>query len=475
MAIDKIFYFILLWSIISTTLLVHQFQGNTELQRQLSTKQEKEHTNLKKAQRMSKLEAKFRDSKNLMGKKPRRNIMNQKRIKEDDHRPQLINKDHHAVHKKQDHNKTSMAANTMFYRKFPFTRSLENFRRDKSFFLYVVHGTSSSHSGGDANPSPSSPLEWSEIRWGDLVQNWRRNTTFDNLLQVSTSLKQHRRANSDEVTMQKKLVLHCLPKAASTTLRKACYKNIRDDCKDLEWPTQADPFGYRKVDDFFRVVKECDDINHYCVQGGDAEMSIINYDKNTDDRDPIHFVHMVPFRQFDDWVESAIKQIFTIDKDCSWVDKMLDQCYGYHELYMELYPKSVLSLLTGMAFEANDKGLNGRDKHHILIYNYKDVDNIVTEVSDFFGMDPLPRTNQQHKQVRGEGTCPSEISEKFHKCHDETLMNVNAIRGLDDEKMRRKKNDRGMKHIRRCLRAGFCNPEDCNFPIQTKCLDADEQ
>ncbi|KAL7542046.1 hypothetical protein ACHAXR_011460 [Thalassiosira sp. AJA248-18] len=454
MRIDLLFSFVLLWCLVGTTLLVRQFRSNTELQRQLSAKQEKEHTNLaKNAQMASKLNAKIHDSKN-----PMRRNMHQKRIKEDDHRPQLINKDHHAVHEKEDHSNTSISTN-QFYRKFPFTRSLENFRRSNSFFLYVVHGTSSSGNGADANLSPSSPLEWSEIRWGDLVENWGRNTTFDNLLQVSTSLKQDRRANSDEVTMQKKLVLHCLPKAASTTLRRACYNNLKENCKAIEFPKQPDPFGYRKIDDFFRAVKGCGDVNHYCVQGGDAKMSIINYEKDVDGRDPIHFVHMVPFRKFDDWVESAIKQI-SLSGDCNRADKILEQCYGFRELYMELYPKSVLSLLIGMAFEANIKGLNGRDKHHILIYNYKDVDNIVTEVSDFFGMDPLPRTSRTFKQERGEETCPKEISEKFHECHDETLMNANAIRGLEDEKIRREENDRGMKHILKCLRSNCSGEEE---------------
>eukprot|EP00580_Thalassiosira_gravida_P007103 CAMPEP_0201639082 /NCGR_PEP_ID=MMETSP0493-20130528/18341_1 /ASSEMBLY_ACC=CAM_ASM_000838 /TAXON_ID=420259 /ORGANISM="Thalassiosira gravida, Strain GMp14c1" /LENGTH=174 /DNA_ID=CAMNT_0048112355 /DNA_START=26 /DNA_END=550 /DNA_ORIENTATION=- len=159
---------------------------------------------------------------------------------------------------------------------------------------------------------------------------------------------------------------------------------------------------------------------------------------------------MVPFRNFDDWVESAIKQIFFIDggrDNCGRAGKILGECLGYRELYMELYPKSVLSLLIGMAFDANGSGIPRKDKHHIMLYNYKDVDSVMTEVSDFFGMDPLPRTDKRLKQQIVAGTCPKEISEKFHECHDETLTNADAIRGLEAERLRRKTNGRRMKHI----------------------------
>ena len=264
------------------------------------------------------------------------------------------------------------------------------------------------------------------------------------------------------MNMNRKFVLHCLPKAASTTLRRACYKNMKDSCTAMDFPKQHDPYGYRKINDFFQAVKECGDtVNHYCVQGGDAQMSIINYEEDTSDRDPIHFVHMVPHRKFDDWVASAIKQIYVIDGNCDRINKLLDHgCLGYRELYMELYPKSVLSLLIGMAFEANSKALSSRDKHHIVLYNYKDVDNIVTEVSDFFGMDPLPRTNSNHKGQRAKGTCPAIISEKFHDCHDETLMNADAIQGMKAELRRRSTNDREMKRIMMCMRNDDCNKYD---------------
>lgn len=401
--------------------------------------------------------------KNFTGRMPKDNKkMHHSRIKDQEHLTEIKHKQqHNNMHEKQDRRKISTTVN-----QFPFTRSLERFKRSERFFVYVVQLNSTSSSGGGADLSPPSPLEWSEVRWKDLVVNWGRNTTFSDLLKMSTPLHNDGKTGSGEGAMQKKLILHCIPKAASTTLRRACYRNQKESCEAIDFPAQQDPFGYRNITDFFRAVKECDEVNHFCIQGGDALMSVINYEgkegsnetevEHDDEREPLHFVHMVPFRNFDDWVESAIKQIFAIDGNCDRADKLLDHCYGYRELYYELYPKAVLSLLIGMTFDANGKGISGKDKHHIMMYNYKDVDSVVAEVSDVFGMEPLPRTSRRHKENRVEGTCSNEISEKFHKCHDLTFQSADAIRDLKAERKRRRKNDAAMKGLFKCIKRGDC-------------------
>ena len=446
--IDVLFMLILLWSVISTMLLIQQFQSNNALQKQLSNNNNghKKHDQLNvydhhKDSKKQKFAKKYDDMMKEHDEKA-----NQRREMEKMHTYHL-------------RNNVPLLAN-----QFPFTRSLDTFKRSSQFYVYVVHSTTTSGDDTNADQTNTSPLEWSEVRWKELVINWGRQTSFDDLLSMTTILhentkkgtkKSNNALSNNEGIMKKKLILHCLPKSASTTLRRACYKNMKDNCPEIEFPRQQDPFGYRNVTDFFRAVKECKDINHFCVQGGDADMSVINYEAEEeadDDREPYHFVHMVPFRKFDDWVESAIKQIYIIDGHCNRIDNLLDECLGYRELYMELYPKSVLSLLTGMTFSANGKGISSKDKHHILLYNYKDVSTIVPQVSDFFGLDPMPRTDMRHKDQREEGTCPAETSIKFHKCHDETLMKSDAIRGLDRERMRRKDGDRRMKTLLRMMK-----------------------
>jgi hypothetical protein len=177
-------------------------------------------------------------------------------------------------------------------------------------------------------------------------------------------------------------------------------------------------FGYRNITNFYMAINGCKDMNHFCVQGGSLEMDIMNYKANDDDDDDdddreskYHFIHMVPFRQFNEWVDSAISHIFFIDKQCNRIDKVLNECLGYRELYMELYTKSVLSTLIGMALLMP----NRKDMHHIVLYNYKDTESILSQVSNYFGMEPLPRVNQKYKVKSSNETCPT-IAKKFHNC-----------------------------------------------------------
>jgi len=337
---------------------------------------------------------------------------------------------------------------------FPLTRSLETFEEPSGFFIYVVHIASTSGSG-----KPVSPLEWREVRWGDLAANWGRDTSFDDILQMSTELNNELGIKSAQMkgVMKKKLILHCLPKTASTTLREACVLETGRKCEALF--IRKSPYGYRNINDFFRAVRECTNINHFCIQGGSIEMDVMNFeDREKGDREPYHFLHMVPFRKFDDWVDSAIRQIFFVDGHCDRVGKLLDQCLGYRELYMELYTKSALSLLISMTLRSNQNGNSSKDKHHILLYNYEDTESVVTQVSNLFGIDPLRRTDRKHKEKSRHETCPDSIliGKKFLDCHDQTLLNSTVISDFAAEKKRRKKNDMTMKEfVYRRRREGY--------------------
>ncbi len=175
-------------------------------------------------------------------------------------------------------------------------------------------------------------------------------------------------------------------------------------------------------------------------------MNVMNFeDSEKGDREPYHFLHLIPFRSFDDWVDAAISQIFHIDGQCERVDKLLDKCLGYRELYMELYTKSALTLLVSMTLHSNRDGTLSKDRHHILLYNFKETDSIVSQVSNFFGMDSLQRTNRRHKERTSNETCPDSISKKFHDCHDETLLKTTVISNFAAEKKRRTKENKAMK------------------------------
>ncbi len=274
--------------------------------------------------------------------------------------------------------------------------------------------------------------------------------------------------------MRTKMILHSLPKTASTTLRVACNIHLRKQCTAIDYPIQQDPFGYRNITEFHRAITECSNIHHFCIQGGSTNMDVINFEEdgsgNTQQlhpdstREPYHFIHMIPFRNFHEWVESAIKQIYSIDGSCSRVDKLLDHCLGYRELYFELYSKSVLSLLASMIFHSrfneqqqqqDTSGNTSVDRHYLVLYNYKDTESIITQVSDFFHLPPLPRTNLRMKDHTSKsGTCHDSdvIAEKFHNCHDEALLSYNDSSTLEDEKKRRMQNTRKMGQILRFMK-----------------------
>ncbi len=182
-------------------------------------------------------------------------------------------------------------------------------------------------------------------------------------------------------------------------------------------------------------------------------MDVVNFvdgerrrgDGGGDDGGPYHFLHLVPFRTFDDWVDAAIGQIYYVDGRCDRVDALLDKCLGYRELYVELYTKSALALLVSMTLHSNRVGNTPTNRHQIVLYNYKETDSILSRVSNYFGIDSLQRTNRRHKERSGDETCPDSISKKFHDCHDETLLRTTVISDFAAEKKRRTKENMEMK------------------------------
>jgi hypothetical protein len=260
-----------------------------------------------------------------------------------------------------------------------------------------------------------------------------------------------------------KIVVHCLPKTASTTLRIACKRLVDKKCPNL--PKRNDPYGYRNPTEFYFyfAVRSCNDVHQFCVQGGDLSMNVIGYsgyNKGISDEEEsninsipmsalrveekkdepsmtaLHFVHLIPFRNFNEWAESALKQIYEVDGSCDLINEILGKCLGYRELYMDLYTKTVLAGLLGMSLDSNKNASKGSDKiwrrheHHIVLYNFQDTDGILQKMSQLFHIESMPHTSAKYKGERSEGTCLDETLQAFHKCHDETLNSMDVIRDL---------------------------------------------
>mmetsp|Transcript_120 Transcript_120/g.239 ORF Transcript_120/g.239 Transcript_120/m.239 type:complete len:467 (-) Transcript_120:54-1454(-) len=438
---NMIFMLIITWGIVSTTTVVIQYHRNVDLQHKLSQKSTL-------SMMMPRRDEEQKNKRRLKRKMKQTEARAVTPIKV---RPS----DHSSVTNRVIHNNI-----------FPFTRSLRSYTGADTFMIHIVQSTTSD---GD---NQSSTLQWSEVRWRDVQTKWDRNTIFSDLIALSTPLYAEeisKAQNYSPPSKEKpKIVIHCLPKTASTTLRVACRQHLRQNCEFIgNMPLRQDPYGYRDVDKFFDAVGKCPDVHHYCVQGGDASMTILNYDGEKDGKvnsnwkydnliqnedvesETYHFIHLVPFRNFDEWAASALKQIYVIDGQCDDIDNLLEQCLGYRELYMELYPKSVMALQIGMALNANKRGdMQNLHRHHIVLYDYSQTDAIMKDVSEYFHVPPMPKTDQEAKKIRAEGTCPEKTLMRFHECHDETLMKVDVIMDLDGERERRHNDAVSAKRIR---------------------------
>ena len=443
--IDLMFAFILMWSIISTTLLV------------------KQHYKTDGGVGLSKLSPKSM-IRGLDHDERRREVRKDKRRREKEQykrgkADKASDRDDNSSVSKLSQSTSQVKLlpeeqyNLADTDEFPFTRSLETFDSSDNFYIYTVNTVSSE----DAS------LEWSEVPWKELVHKWNPTTTFDELINLGSRVQQSEEEQSTSSPgIPKKLVIHCLPKTASTTLRDACKHLLDDKCPEV--PRRHDPYGYRSPTEFYHAVNICTEVHQFCVQGGDLLMNVIGYSgtENDDDeerkleaseaKEAMHFVHLVPFRNFNEWAASALKQIYEVDGKCDRIDEMLQECLGYRELYMELYTKSVLAGLIGMSLDvnvniSNDDNPWRKHKHHLVLYNYEDTSTIVTDTSNFFGIEPMPRTSKDLKGKRSGGTCPKETLNVFHDCHDESLNNMEAIRDFKEELKRRKQDDRLMKKI----------------------------
>ncbi|KAL3782085.1 hypothetical protein ACHAWO_005755, partial [Cyclotella atomus] len=443
--IDLMFGFILLWSIVSTSLLVMHHYRIIDDDGKLSPKNIKSGLAQDETRRM-------KQGVVRKGKRRRDEMHDKKRGKADkmtDHKIHFSIEPKQSVKLLPEEQYNLSSGNN---EEFPFTRSLKTFDSSDNFYIYTVNAASS---------DDAAALQWSEVPWKQLVHKWNPSTTFVELVNFGSALQQQ---NADAATssIAKKLVIHCLPKTASTTLRDACKRLMDKKCPGV--PERHDPYGYRNPTEFYHAVKTCTEVHQFCVQGGDLLMNVIGYSGKDDDddeekelevkeaenTDTVHFVHLVPFRNFNEWAASALKQIYVVDGKCDRIDEMLEQCLGYRELYMELYTKSVLAGLIGMSLDANTSNDDNpwrKHEHHIVLYNYEDTSTIVSEMSTFFGIDPMPRTSADLKGKRSGGTCPEETLNTFHQCHDETLNNMDAIRDFGQELARRKKEERTMKKI----------------------------
>ena len=141
--------------------------------------------------------------------------------------------------------------------------------------------------------------------WSHLSNAWGRNSSYADLFR--STKRTHvlpRQLHTERIAF----VLHTHPKMASTTLRRACWENLRSTCNVAS--PKRDPKGYSDAADLASLVDECGSTHHFCVMGWHFDRNNFPNMTSSSTAKLITFIHLFPFRRFDEWAASAMKQVF---------------------------------------------------------------------------------------------------------------------------------------------------------------------
>jgi len=229
------------------------------------------------------------------------------------------------------------------------------------------------------------------------------------------------------------IIIHCAPKMGSLTLRHACRKNLIDSCGSQQsWLLEAaekakvDPIGYWNVTKFGELIHGCNDTHHFCLRKGTFTDEVERF-KNT------VFLHLYPFRNYDEWTISALKEPFRKirQRGCNSLSALMDKCKDKHgELSFWKYPKVRMSeeLQPLVSHRINEM----RELHRILLYPYGEIDGLLTVLSKAYQLPLLPGSNgTSHAKLRQNGTCDQSILDTYHKCFTSKLTELSWGLGFD--------------------------------------------
>ena len=235
----------------------------------------------------------------------------------------------------------------------------------------------------------------SSIEWDHAASIWGRNTTYNHLLQGASSLHDIQRATFGSMPNNITVLFHTFPKTGSSTLRHACLETQYDSCNlprrndGIKWPE-----GYRKSGRLIELFALCPDTRHFCLK--------MNY--LTKDYALAHetrtFLHLFPFRNYDEWVVSALHQIYYREgeKGCRKEMKLLEDCQPHkyemdYQKYMKVGLARYIQSLGKMAKKHNDE-YEWRNHHHALLYNYVHLDGLMSWLNDNYDVPLLPGTRE---------------------------------------------------------------------------------
>ena len=265
-----------------------------------------------------------------------------------------------------------------------------------------------------------------------LASIWDRETQYDDMLHASknssatntqqeTQLRHQLHQDNRNITV----IFHNSPKTASSTLREACLETQYDTCNlPLKPPGNHWPEGYRTPKRLTQLFNECPNTHHFCVRGhvNNKKLYTLSYHNRT-------FLHLFPFRNYDEWVASAMNQISKRDGEegCQYTLNLVKECQPHkYELNFERYTKFILSEFISsyrrVRKRNSDMDVNGH--HHVLIYNYLHLDETLTWLHERFGVPLLAGTAKKMNTAPPDfEPCKDAklIMRKFHDCFSESL------------------------------------------------------
>ena len=139
------------------------------------------------------------------------------------------------------------------------------------------------------------------------------------------------------------------------------------------------------------------------------------------------FIHMFPFRNYDDWAASALKQQYDRGREagCNKTkDLWEDNCTpSKMEIDFGKYGKAELARFK----EGVVQRMNGDKKmeHHVfLLYHHRELNDVLDKLNYLYDIPALPGSDGKGKERRPEGTCDGEMLEMFHDCFSSQLMEL---------------------------------------------------
>eukprot|EP00985_Skeletonema_marinoi_P016571 scaffold8938_cov213-Skeletonema_marinoi.AAC.6 len=284
--------------------------------------------------------------------------------------------------------------------------------------------------------------------WGDIAPHWNRTAQFSNLLSHATtvsSLPNKYNNNANSKKRRQIILIHCGPKLGSTTLRQACTKNLYRTCPQINYTTYTNfaerhewgPAGYFGGNRLISVMNKCVDTNYFCVK----QMTMLPPTTTTTTTDEsnniattaamtqnVEYIHLFPFRNYNDWVRSAIKQQYDRGGEirCRRVMELWDggKCqHDRNEIDIRKYSRVDLDRFQdGVVRRMNQLGERGKEEHTFLLYLHRDLQRVMELVSTTYQMPMFPGTGEKLKGTRPEGTCNESLVEQYHECFSDDLM-----------------------------------------------------